>query len=223
MIKLVIIDIFKRYMIDKMLSSNSGFEVIGSCDDNYEAIRLIDSKKPDVVVLNSCLKNNEAGEIIPLIKSKTPKTGIVLVIAGKDEEYISRAIAFGVSAYLLEGDMDALCYAVKEVHRGGCFMGVHAAAKILPLFSTMAASGLHLTRGKPQALPKSLSRIELSIMILVTKGFLTSEIARKLNVTAGTVRNYISSIMRKIGVQNRNQISIFVIRNSLFVFDEKDG
>jgi DNA-binding NarL/FixJ family response regulator len=223
MIKIIIIDIFKRDVIDKILSSHSGFEIIGLGDDNYEAIRLIDSKKPDVIVLNSCLKNNEAGEIIPLIKSKTPKTGIILVIAGKDEEYISRAIAFGVSAYLLEGDMDTLCYAVREVHRGGCFMGVHAAAKILPLFSSMAASGLHITRGKPRVVPKSISCIELRIMILVTEGFLTGEIARKLNVTVGTVRNYISSIMKKIGVHNRNQISIFVIRNSLFALDERDG
>ncbi|MDR0784742.1 MAG: response regulator transcription factor [Treponema sp.] len=222
MIKIVVIGIFEQSRIRKILSSRSEFEVIGLGNDNYDAIRLIDTKKPDVVVLTSRLENNEDGEIIPLIRSKSPKTAVILLVACTDEERICKAIAFGASAYLLENDMDTLCYAVSEVYHGGCFMSVNVTTKVLPLLSYMVTNSPRFVKNKQQSVSKAISYIELHIMTLVTKGFSTKEIAEKLHMTTGSVRNCISSIMRKTGAQNRNQVGIFVLKNKLITFNERD-
>ncbi|MDR1466377.1 MAG: response regulator transcription factor [Treponema sp.] len=223
MVKIIVVGVFEQSRIHTVLSSHSEFEVIGLGNDNYDAIRLIDSKKPDVIVLTSCLENNEVGEIISLIKSKSPKTAIILLIACTNEKYICKAIAFGASAYLLEDDMDTLCYAVNEVHHGGYFMGVNITNKVLPLLPGMITNRPRPVENKPRSVPKAISHLELCIMICITKGLSTKEIAEKLHLTTGTVRNYISFIMRKIGVQNRNQVGIFVLKNKLLAFDGGDN
>ncbi|MDR0410897.1 MAG: response regulator transcription factor [Treponema sp.] len=223
MVKIIVIGMFEQDRIYKILSSHSEFEIIGLGNDNYDAIRLINSRKPDVIILTSCLKSSEDGEIIPLIKSKSPKTAVILLITCTDEECIYRAIAFGASAYLLKDDIDALCYAVNEVHHGGRFMGVNVTTKVLPLFSRIVANRSRFVENKPQSVPKTISYVELRIMILITKGFSTKEIAEKLHMTLGTIRNYISSIMRKINVQNRNQVGVFVLKSKLLALNESDN
>ncbi|MDR0643706.1 MAG: response regulator transcription factor [Treponema sp.] len=223
MIKVIISGMFERSRIHKILSSYPEFEVIGLCNDNYDAIKLIDSKKPDVIILTASLKNNETGEIIFLIKSRCPKTALVLIIAYTEREYSYRAIAFGASAYLFENDMDTLSTAVKVAHNGSCFIGVNAATKLLPLFSRIVMNKLYPVENKSQSVPDTISCIELRIMVFITKGFSTKKIAEELHMAPGTIRNYISAIMRKTGTQNRNQVGIFVLKNKLISSIEKDS
>jgi DNA-binding NarL/FixJ family response regulator len=223
MVKIIVIGVFEQSRIHKILSSSSEFEVVGLGNDGYDAIRLIDSKEPDIVVLTSYLKNNEDRKIISLIKSKSPQTSVILLIACKDERRICNSITYGASAYLLEDDMDDLCPTVNKVYHGYCFMSVRVTTKVLPLLSQMRMGSSHPVENKSQAtltVLKIISSIELHIMILVTIGLSTEDIAENLHVAPGTVRNYISLLMRKIGVKNRNQIGIFALKNELLSLSE---
>jgi DNA-binding NarL/FixJ family response regulator len=115
--------------------------------------------------------------------------------------------------------MGILGYVVKAVYRGGYF--VSATAKSWRVFSRLAKqadtiyqkteSDFHIG----QTPSSSLSGMELQITVLIAKGFSTQQIARKLSITNGTVRNYISAVMRKIGVRNRNLLALFAIQNRL--------
>ncbi|MDR2793593.1 MAG: response regulator transcription factor [Treponema sp.] len=224
MINIVIIDSdeTERYKIKDNLSSQSDFDVIGIGKDGYEAVRLVKHKQPDIVIMDIALQDGDGVALISLLKSLSPHTSVVLFTDFEDEEHICKALMQKPAGYIIkQGAMPGLCNALKNIYQGDCFISSQVASKICSIFSHMSGlySGMLPNTGKQpperERVPPGISGIELRIIAFIAQGRSTHEVAEKLSITDGTARNYISVVMRKAGVHNRSQLTLFAIHHGL--------
>jgi DNA-binding NarL/FixJ family response regulator len=208
-----------------LLSAQEDLEVVGIGKDGYDALTMVDSLKPDVVLLDIRMPIMDGVEATAMLKKKSPGTAIIILTTFDDDEYVLKAIRNGASGYLLKSaGMDELAAAIRTVHAGGSLMTPEIATKVFRLFSELArekgrigAADSHMSGTVPLecALPVDLSRTELQIMALVGSGRANKEVAADLDLSEGTVRNYISSILQKTDLRDRTQLAIFAVRNGM--------
>jgi DNA-binding NarL/FixJ family response regulator len=219
MIRIVIIDTMKqdREQISSMLFARDGFEIAGFGKDGYDALKLSARFRPDIVIMDLGKHNSEGPELVPLIKSKSPATAVIFLSGRDDNEYVIRALSAGALGYLVkETDMNKLAASVRTVYNGGYSVSPQIIIRIFGMFSD-------LTRHKNvprhpngcEPVPANIKRTELQIMSFIARGYSNKEIAETLRLKQGTVRNYLSSAMRKAGLQNRTQAAIYAITHGL--------
>ncbi|MDR1072688.1 MAG: response regulator transcription factor [Treponema sp.] len=225
MIKIVIIDSdeAERYKIKNTLSSQSDFDIVGIGKDCYDAIRLVERKHPDIVIMDIALKDGDGIDLIPLLKSKSPNMSVVLFTDLEDEEHICKALIQEPAGYVGKRDgVLNLCRVIKNIRHGDSYISSQIASKVCSFFSHMAQRGVYsesISRNiqcpEKQPAPPGISGVEMRIIGFIAQGFSTHEIAEKLSITKGTARNYISVVMRKVGVSNRSQLALFAIHHGL--------
>ena len=185
-------------------------------------MRLIGSLKPDIVILDNHLELIEEEDIAPLLRVRSPSTSVVILTARISDYQLFRAASNEVSGFVhKETDLDLLPGILGCISRGGCFISQALAARFLHLFSRMRMTDNNHTLVSKPASKKSdkpdiwhgyadpienLSKMELRILTCIGEGYTSCEIAENLDLAVGTVRNYISSVMHKIGLQNRSQM-----------------
>jgi DNA-binding NarL/FixJ family response regulator len=231
MIKVVIIDGQERYRngMRMLLSSQDDFEVSAEGQDGYEAIKLVDSLKPDILVIDINLHSINGARIISLLKCRSPHTAIIILTALDGEEYILDAICNGASGYLLKRpEMDNIVEKIRLIYGGGSFMAPEITAKVFRMFSDLVKNqyklpGIYPPQEEARPLPSNISRIEFRILGFVGQGLSNREIAQRLCLREGTIRNYISTLLQKTALRDRTQIAIFAINNGLLIEEEASG
>lgn len=241
MIKTVIIDSNKenRDKIDSFLLTGGDIKVLAHGKDGYDALKLISSLKPDIAILDNQLEFIEGEELPPLLKARSPLTAVVILVAMVSDYQLYRAVSNNVSGFVhKETDLDTLPMILKCIFEGGYFISPHLAGRILHLLSDAKVRYLSPKpcAGSPikknlrqhseaKFLPAEdpagfLSKMELFILTGIGKGYTSAEIAGKLDLAVGTVRNYISCIMHKTGLNNRTQMARFAIQYGLVPFEK---
>ena len=214
-----------RESLKILLSAQSDLEVVGIGKDGYDALRLVETLKPDVLLLDIRMPIMDGVEATSTLKQKSPRTAIIILTTFDDDEYVLKAIRNGASGYLLKSaGMDELSGAIRTVHAGGSLMTPEIATKAFRLFSELARG--YDQSGKPgadplgsSAVPSDLSRTELQIISMIGRGLANKEVAAELSLSEGTVRNYISAILQKTALRDRTQVAIFAVRNGLAAGD----
>jgi DNA-binding NarL/FixJ family response regulator len=219
MINIIVIDAEKqeRDKIAALLSAQKDFRIMGLGEDGYDALKLVNEHKPDIAVLDAHLKYNEREEIPLLLKCRSPATAVVMLAGEMSDTRLCEIICNKVSGFLLKKtDIEPLPEILRTVVGGGYFFNPEIAGRVIHicLFGNDR-------KDKPQALPwetdhlQNLSKTELQILTCLGKGYAGSEIAQSLNLAAGTVRNYISSIMCKTGLHSQSQLVLYAIQCGL--------
>jgi two-component system response regulator DegU len=208
-----------------MLSAEGEIEILAHGKDGYDALKLIGSHKPDIAVLDNNLDFIDGEEIPPLLKARSPSTAVVIVVAKMSDYQLYKAATNEVSGIVnKDDDLDLLPEILKDVSEGKCFISSVLASRVLRLLCSLSYRGaglytpieskcqnkqaetidaLFLSGDDPA---KYLSRTELRILVEIGEGHASSEIAQNLGLAVGTVRNYISSVMHKTGMNNRPQM-----------------
>ncbi|MDR2783259.1 MAG: response regulator transcription factor [Treponema sp.] len=224
MIRIVIIDSdeAERHRLKDSLSSQNDFDIIGIGKDCYDAVKLVGSKHPDIVIMDVSLKDGDGIGLIPLLKCKSPNTAVVLFTDREDEEHICKALVQEPAGYVVKrGGIPNLCRAIKNIRHGDWFISSQIASKVCSIFSHMAQGEMYseiISHNNLPTPPKThlgISGMELRIIRFIAQGYSTHEIAEKVSITDSTARNYISVVMRKVGVSNRNQLALFAIHHGL--------
>ena len=238
MIFIVIIDSQEEYRNDlcKYLSTQKDFTIAGIGHDSYSAVKLVDIHKPNIVLMDINLPVGDGIKTAALIKYRSPCTSVIVNWDGKDRRIFSVFFS-GVSGYITkEANSELLCHAIRTVYYGGSFVS----PEIVVEFRAMAASlseniqksrsGLQSAQFSRQTekqdiekysgdsateLLRTISRSEIQIMGFVGQGYTNKEIAKKLCLTEGTIRNYISSVLQKTGFRDRTQVAIYAIKAGL--------
>jgi len=227
-IRTVIINSQKLYRekIISLLSADRDIKVLASGRDGYDAIKLTGKLKPDIVILDNFLEPITGEEISPVLKIHSPSTSVIILVARISDVQLFRAASNEVSGFVhKEKDLNNLPSILKGISNGGCFISPVLTPRVLHLLSMINPENTNkpaYTTGKsPKKTPAKLSannlpgenptgilsRTEFRILTYIGEGLTSSEIARKLDLVEGTVRNYISSIMRKTGLRNRSQMA----------------
>lgn len=169
-----------------------------------EAIKLYDSLKPDILLMDirmDTMTGLDAGEQI----LKTHHEAKILYLTTfADDEYIIRAIKIGAKGYILKQDFESIIPALKAVDAGQSVFGEDIVAKIPSLLSQNKKMDLG---------DYGITEKEAEIIGLIAEGLSNREIAGTLYLSEGTVRNAISVIMDKLGLKRRTQIAIFYYKN----------
>lgn len=187
-----------------ILESDEEISVVGMAHSGKDAVDLFNKLRPDVLLMDIRMDGMlglEAGEII-LKADKNAK--ILFLTTFADDEYVIKALKMGAHGYILKQDFESIIPSLKAVHIGQFVFGEDIVSKI-PSFIN--------NNSKTNFTAYDISEKELDIVTLVAEGLNNKEIAARLFLSEGTVRNYISSILEKLDLRDRTQLAVFYYKN----------
>ena len=225
MIKILIADDQEliRQSLLIILDNMPDFQVTDTAADGQEVIKSVKKEKPDVILMDIRMPKMDGVICTQIIKDLYPDIKIIILTTFDDDMYVFNALKYGASGYLLKGiSMKELSDAIRKVYQGTAMINEDIASKVVRLFSRMAQSNLAITVDKQQS--DSLKNSEWQIIRQVGSGLSNKEIAAKLNLSAGTVRNSLSNILSKLGLRARTQLAIWAVQTGVLIrhFDEED-
>jgi NarL family two-component system response regulator LiaR len=198
-----------REGLEMILSADKEIEVIGLTADGYEAIKMVEEKQPDIVLMDLKMPGMNGIRATDEIHKKFPDVKVLVLTTFGEDEWVFDAIRSGASGYLLKGTpRQELVAAVKGTNTGKTYIDPAVGGRVL---TEMAKSG----SSQRTAIAKDLSERELDVLKLLARGFSNAEIAEMLHLTKGTVRNYVSTILAKLGVNDRTQAAILAVNFGL--------
>lgn len=207
-----------RQSLKIILSSKDNLEVTDTVADGQEVIRSIRRNQPDVVLMDIRMPKMDGVQCTKIIKENCPEIKIIILTTFDDDEYVYNALKFGASGYLLKGvSMNDLADAIETVHSGRALINPDIAAKVVRLFSQMARADYAIPVGQKRM--KELTKTEWKIIREVEHGASNKEIAENLNLSDGTVRNYISTVLNKLELRDRTQLAIWAVQTGV---DKRD-
>lgn len=198
-----------------ILSVEADIEPIATGTRGDDAITLFEECLPDVLLMDIQMPGCDGLSAAEEILSRHPGARIVFLTTFSDDEYIVRALRLGTRGYLIKQDISTIAPALRSVMAGQVVLE----GEVLERATTLGAR--HKSAGgtpQPETLPGegalvSLTEREREVVRAVADGLDNREIADALCLSAGTVRNHISSILAKLGLKNRTQIAVFFYRN----------
>lgn len=188
-----------------LLDFEEDIVVAGEAGSGREAVELYAELRPDVVFMDVQMPELDGIEATRRICKQDPQAKVIILTTFDDDEYIFEGIRAGALGYLLKAMPGSeLAAAVRTVHQGGASVEPTVARKMMFEFSNAATGPVYGDVSKLVNGP--ISNRELEILRLLSKGCRTREIAQRLYLAEGTVRNYISTLINKLQVSDRAQV-----------------
>lgn len=194
-----------RTGLKHMLESGGDIEVVGEAGTAAAALARIPALKPDVAVLDGRLPDGSGIDVCREIRSSRPETKAIILTSYDDDEALFAAIMAGAAGYVLKLIKGHdLVNAVRHVAAGGSLIDPSLMAKVMERLREG-------TPGEPEEL-QSLTPQERRILELVAEGLTNRQIGDRLYLAEKTVKNYMSNILAKLGLDSRTQAAVFATR-----------
>jgi len=188
-----------------ILESDPNIHVIGTGTSGEEALNLFTILQPDILLMDIRMPGLTGIETGQKLLLQYPETKILYLTTFTDDEYIVEALRIGAKGYLLKQDFDSLIPALYAVYKGQNVFGNEIINKLPQLL-------VNETNTKGLA-AFNLTDKEQLIIEEVANGLNNKEIAEKLFLGEGTIRNYISTILDKLELRDRTQLAIFYYKH----------
>ncbi len=211
MIKLLICD--DQYVVREglkaILDTDSSLQVVGTAADGAEALELVPQLKPDLVLMDLKMPVMNGVQATRHIRQQYPEVKVLVLTTYDADEWVFDAIRSGAAGYLLkDSQREGLIAAIKDTVAGKTPVDPAVAGKLFA----------RVVQGAPQ--PKStlldgLNEREKEVLRLLAAGLSNADIAARLYLSEGTVRNYVSAILDKLGVADRTQAAVLALRYGL--------
>ena len=198
-----------RMGVKILLERQAHFKVVAEAKSGEEAILKAQETHPDVAVLDIRMPGVSGIEACRQIIKSGEGCKVIMLTAYAEEELLFAAIQAGAVGYILKlADENELVSAVEHVSRGEGFLD---SSMIGSVFKTIKKS----TQAKHAAQFFMLTSREMSVMALVSKGMTNRQIAEKLYLGEGTIRNYVTSVLAKLMLANRAEAAAFAVKHKL--------
>ena len=179
--------------------------VVGQAGNGREAVDLYAELRPDVVLMDVQMPEMNGVEAIRRILAQDPQARVLILTTFDNDEYVLEGMRAGAMGYILKAmSSDELAKAVRVAHRGDVWIEVSVARKLIDELTRIPP----LSADTASSLIEPLSEREREVLHLIARGCRNREIAATLHLAEGTVRNYVSSLMRKIYVEDRVQLVV---------------
>jgi DNA-binding NarL/FixJ family response regulator len=188
-----------------LLELEHDLKVVGEAEEGEAALQLYQAVQPDVVLMDVRMPGMDGVEATRQMLLRWPEAKVIILTTFDDETYIFDGLRAGALGYLLKDvSGQELADAIRQVAQGGALIQPSVARKVLAEFSRLPPS----QPSSSMTLLEPLTSREKEILSWITKGLTNKEIALRLNLTEGTVKNYISVIYQKLNVQDRTQAAL---------------
>lgn len=186
-----------------ILESEPDFEVAATAEDGTEALPLCRRYNPDVILMDIRMKEKNGLEAAEEILQEFPSARILLLTTFSDDEYIVRALKLGAAGYLLKQDYRNIIPAIRAAASGQTVFGTEIVSRIPELMGSGKETTDYTKYG--------ISERELEVIRLIAEGLSNKEIAARLYLSEGTVRNYLTVILDKLNLRDRTQLAVFYL------------
>jgi DNA-binding NarL/FixJ family response regulator len=216
MIKVLIADDQEliRQSLQIVLGTEKDIEVLDAVENGVEVVRAVRREKPDVILMDIRMPEMDGVVCTQIIKENYPNIKIIILTTFDDDEYVYNALKYGASGYLLKGiSTKELAEAIRKVYKGTAMINGDITSKVVKLFSKMAQTNITIQVDDAQT--AGLKETEWKIIALVGSGMSNKEIAAKLSLSEGTVRNMLSIILSKLELRDRTQLAIWAVQTGV--------
>jgi two-component system, NarL family, response regulator DevR len=198
-----------RIGLKSLLERHPQFDVVGEAGSAREALEQVEALKPDVVVMDIRLPGTSGIDACEQIVNQFPETKVLMLTSYAEDEMLFSAIRAGASGYVLKqiGSED-LIKAIESVGRGEALLDPAVTQRV---FQEVRRA----VKEEEASAFSHLSQQEKHVLLLVSEGKTNREIAKNLFLGEGTVRNYVSSILSKLSVNNRAEAAAYAVQHSL--------
>ncbi|GAB79155.1 two component transcriptional regulator, LuxR family [Austwickia chelonae] len=182
-----------------LLESTGRVDVIGQARDGAEALAFIRKNPPDAVLTDAVMPGTSGADLIRACRTEFPGLPVIVVTTFDTDDVVQDALDAGAAGFLLKDvSPERIVEAVENAMNGG-----------LVIDPRMARAAVRRPREDPL---HELTSSEREVALLIADGRSNDQIARILHLAPGTVKNYVSTVMRKTGLPDRTQVALFVDR-----------
>lgn len=207
-IRIMIVDDHEvvRLGLSSLLSRQPGWVVVAEAGSEAEAVRKADEYKPDVIVMDIRLQEGSGIEACRTIMRQHPQTKVIMLTSFVEDELLFSAIDAGAAGYVLKqvGNED-LIRAIETVAQGEALLDPSVTGRVLAKLRESTRSTAF----------SDLTEQELRVLALIAEGKTNREIAQTMHLVEGTVRNYVSNILGKLGLSNRAEATAYAVKHNL--------
>ncbi len=198
-----------RQALRSLLEPKVPCVVVGEAADGVEALTLLDTLQPDGLVLDMQMPGLSGLEVIQRARQRQLRTRIVVLSMYGNEGYVREALRAGASAYVLkEAAADELIQAVREAAAGRRYLSASLSERAIDAYVQQVA-------GPNLDLYDTLSEREREVLFLSAQGLTTTEIAKRLVVSARTVESFRAKLMRKLDLHNQTDLVRYALRRGI--------
>jgi DNA-binding NarL/FixJ family response regulator len=210
-IRIIIVDDHEivRIGMRSLLEQYPQYEVVSEAGSAKEAVEQVQSFLPDIVLMDIRLPGKSGIDACEEIKQFAPDTKVIMLTSYAEDEMLFSAIKAGASGYVLKQiDSEGLIKSLEAVSRGEASLDPAVTQRV---FQEVRKA----VKEEEAASFVNLSQQEKMVLKLVSEGKTNREIAQALYLGEGTVRNYVSSILSKLGVSNRAEAAAYAVEHNL--------
>jgi DNA-binding NarL/FixJ family response regulator len=195
--------------LQAILKTVPGLQVVGTAREGAEALDLLPTARPDVVLMDLKMPGMNGIQATRLIREKYPEVRVLVLTTYDADEWVFDAIRSGASGYLLKDTpREGLVRAIQDTAQGRTPVDSAVAGKLFAQISKQSHPA-------DSGIAAQLSERELDVLRLLARGLSNAEIAGRLHLSEGTVRNYVSAIFTRLGVSDRTQAAVIALRYGL--------
>lgn len=201
--RVLIVDdqILMRQGLRKLLEIEPGVTVAATAANGPEALRLLDTEAVDVALVDASMPGMDGIELIGRVAAAHPDVACVVLTTFDDDEYIFGGLSAGAKGFLLKDTPPAeLVAALRRTARGETVLGAPAAERMVA----------RIRQDPREAGLSALSAREWEVARLIADGAVNREIARRLFLAEGTVKNHVTVLLRKLGMRDRTQLALYL-------------
>ena len=206
-IRLLIVDDQRlmREGLRTLLELEGGFEIVGEAANGQAALDAYAELDPDVVLMDIRMPGMDGVEATRRLCARWSDARVIILTTFDDDANVFEGLRAGAAGYLLK-DLSGqeLANAVRTVYKGGALIEPTVAKRVMAEFARLQPP----VRSIDDGLPDPLSERELEILKLISAGLSNREIGNKLGLSEGTVKNYVTNVLQKIGVRDRTQAAL---------------
>jgi DNA-binding NarL/FixJ family response regulator len=208
-IRIVVADDHRLFRegLRRLLELESDLEIVGEAKDGAEAVDLILSADPDIVLLDINMPRMDGGQVIKRLRGSNIHTKFVAITAYDDEEHLANLSALGISGYILKSSsMPDLLAALRAVYAGESYVDPKVAGKLLSSFQK---------HKEENDVMEMLTQREKEVLFWLSQGFNNFEISNKMVLSEKTVKNHVSHLLKKLNLNDRTQAAVLAWRMGL--------
>ncbi|WP_229070278.1 response regulator transcription factor [Actinoplanes sp. DH11] len=187
-----------------ILATAADIDVIGEAGDGHDAVELARRHRPEVAVLDIRMPGLNGIDAMAELRRTVPATRVLILTTFGEDDYILRALGGGAAGFLIKsGEPEELIMGVRAVADGAAYLSPKVAARVVAHLAATGADTVAARRTSARDRVDALSPRERDVLAFLGSGLSNAQIARRLTVVEGTVKAHVSSILARLGVDNR--------------------